>query len=374
MPNKHRAASPGSPPGTLNVDPEAGASRIRYMAYDADQLVEKRDVEVEQLGVIHQSQPGDTTLWVDVIGLGSAETLHGIGRTFGLHPLVLEDMLHVRQRPKVEEYDDYNFIVVRMISEVGQSETEQLAIVLKRNCVITVQERPGDCLEPVRQRLRGALGRIRVLGADYLAYAIIDAVVDHYAPHLDWHSDLLQRLEEQVLATTGSVSLGEIYDLKHHLLDLRRVLVPMRDAIGRLHREEIPLFTRTVDPYLRDCYDHSVRLLESLEMCRDSAVSLMSLHLSTMSHRMNEVMKVLTIIATIFIPLSFITGLYGMNFDPGVSRFNMPELSWRLGYPFALGIMGLVAGALLFYFRRKGWLGGSGPGGELMKRRPPRDG
>ncbi len=359
MPTRQHAASPGASPGTLTIDPQAHPSKVRVIAYGPKTYKEEEIVDIEQLADIYTSSP---KLWVDIVGLGTADTIRTIGRLFDLHPLVLEDMIHVQQRPKIEEYDDYNFIVVRTLQEVENPTTEQLAIVLKKDCVITVQERPGDCLDPVRTRLRSDRGRHRSYGSDYMAYSIIDAVIDYYAPHLDWYSERIEKLEHHVLDNPEQVSPGEIYDLKHSLLGLRRILLPMRDAIGRLYRDDVPLFSKQVDPYLRDCYDHAVRLIENLEVCREGAVSLLDLHLSTMSHRMNEVMKVLTIIATIFIPLSFITGLYGMNFDPKISRWNMPELSLPWGYPAALGVMLFIAVLLLFYFRRKGWLGGTKTG------------
>ncbi|MEM9487545.1 MAG: magnesium/cobalt transporter CorA [Myxococcota bacterium] len=354
MPTKQLAASPGSPPGTLQINPEALPSRIRAIAYGPDKFHEEEDVGLDRLVELRQQWP---VLWIDVVGLGDAEILRGVGERFGLHPLVLEDILHVRQRPKVEEYEDYNFIVVRMLRQLDTPDTEQLALILENDCVITFQEHEGDCLDPVRQRIRRCLGRIRTSGADYLAYAIIDAIVDNYAPHLDWYGDRIEHQEEQILATPDSVQLGALYDLKHELLSLRRILLPMRDAIGRLHREEVPLFSNDMDPYLRDCYDHSLRLLENLEVCREGAAGLMDLYMSSVSHRMNEVMKVLTVISTIFIPLSFIAGLYGMNFDYQASEFNMPELHWRWGYPAVLMIMAVIAALFLLFFARKGWLG-----------------
>jgi magnesium transporter len=345
--------TPGRLPGTLEVDPEATPSRIHVMAYKADALCEEDGVTPERVAELDDEWP---LVWVDVIGLGDAAILRRLGQHFHLHPLVLEDAAHVAQRSKVEEYDDYDFIVVRMVSSPQDSETEQLAIVVKQDCVITFQERAGDCLEPVRDRLRRNLGRIRRSGADYLAYSLIDTVVDHYMPLLEWFGDRIDAAEREIVMGPRRALLSEIYDLKHGIFHLRRVLMPLRDAIGKLHREEVPLFSAELDPYLRDCYDHVIRLLETLELYRENATALMELYMSSVSHRMNEVMKVLTIIATIFIPLSFVASLYGMNFDPEVSPWNMPELGWRFGYPFVLGIMATVAGLLVIYFWRKGWL------------------
>jgi magnesium transporter len=346
--------TPGRPPGTLEIHPEATPPRIHVMAYKADGFVEEHDVTVERVVELDDDWP---FLWVDVIGLGDADTLRELGRHFGLHPLVLEDVVHVAQRSKVEEYDDYEFIVVRMVASPEDIETEQLAMVVKNDCVITFQERSGDCLDPVRQRLRRDQGRIRRSGPDYLAYSLIDTVVDHYMPLLDWLGERIDDAEREIINGARPAVLGEVYDLKHAIFHLRRVLLPLRDAVGKLHREEMPLFSVELDPYLRDCYDHIIRLLETLELYRENATALMELYMTSVSHRMNEVMKVLTIIATIFIPLSFIASLYGMNFDPEASPYNMPELEWRFGYLYALALMAALALGLLGFFYRKGWIG-----------------
>lgn len=357
--------APGSVPGLVQAHRGAEPMRLDIIAYGPDEARRESDITMERLIELRAQQAAPApeldgqswpVLWVDIVGLGDIEVLRGLGEIFQLHPLVLEDILHVAQRPKLEEYDSYNFIVMRMLSNERNPTTEQVAIVQLGNCVLTFQERQGDSLEPVRERIVRGLGRVRANGADYLTYALIDAVVDYYTPLVDWFGERVEELERTILTAPETELLRDVYDLKHSVLGLRRTLLPMRDAIGQLHREAVPLFSAQLDPYLRDCYDHTVRVIENLEVIRESASVLMDLYMSSVSFHMNEVVKVLTIISTIFIPLSFIVGLYGMNFDTGASDLNMPELSWRYGYVFCLGIMGAITVILLLYFRRKGWM------------------
>lgn len=364
-----RANAPGSPPGLFRVNPNALPSQVDVIAYDQDEFLEQHNVPISRLVEMRSddTKPWPVT-WIDVVGLGDSAVLEGIGELFDLHPLTLEDILHVAQRPKVEEYESYNFIVLRMSADTENSETEQLAIVQFDQYVITFQERTGDSLEPVRERIRQKIGRVRRYQADYLSYAIIDAVVDHYAPLLEWLGDRVETIEHRILTEPKTELLGEVYELKHELLALRRAIEPMRDAIGQLHHDKVPRFSQQVDPYLRDCYDHVVRLIENLSVIREAAAGLMDLYMSSVGFHMNEIMKVLTVISTIFIPLSFIVGLYGMNFDPGASDWNMPELGWRYGYPVCVGLMLTITGACLLYFRRKGWLRSE----NIVTRFPPR--
>ncbi len=234
-------------------------------------------------------------------------------------------------------------------------ETEQISVFLGEGYVLTVQERPGDCFDGIRERIRQGRPRIRNRGCDYLAYAIMDAIVDSFFPLLEIAGSRLDELELLILREPQKEHITGLYDLKRSLISLRRYLVPLRELITVLVREDLVFFSDQTRVYLRDCYDHARQAVDLVESYRDVAGGLMDLYLSLMSQRMNEVMKVLTIIATLFIPLSFIAGLYGMNFDPGVSRWNMPELGWPFGYAFAWGLMLSVAGGMLVYFWRKGW-------------------
>jgi magnesium transporter len=290
--------------------------------------------------------------WVNVDGLGSTEFLRGMGEVFGFHPLALEDVLSVPQRPKADDYSDHLFLVIRMPDYQEQLEIEQISMFLGRNVVVTFQQRPGDCLEPIRERLRKSTGRLRQEGADYLMYAILDAVIDHYFPFLELLGETVEELEDEVMADPDHETLGRVHEIKRDLLDVRRSLWPLRDAVNGLLRDESPLLGETTRLYLRDCYDHIVQVLDMVETYRELAGGLMDVYLSSLSNRMNEVMKVLTVIATIFIPLTFIAGIYGMNFE------RMPELKWGWAYPAVWGVMIFIAVVMLILFRRKGWLGG----------------
>ncbi len=286
--------------------------------------------------------------------MGDAETFKEIGDQFGLHPLALEDAVNLRQRAKTEDYDDHAYIVLQMPPEKDEAPFEQVSVFLGADFVITVQEKPGDCLEAVRHRISNAHGRIRRSGADHLAYTVIDAVIDRYFPLIEQINTRLETLEEQVIRSPDDETVTEIHAIRHELQALRRVLSATREAIGLLARGEYVSVSEETRVFLRDCQDHTAQLLDAIEACRELSANLMDLHLSGVSNRMNEVMKVLTLIATIFIPLSFIAGVYGMNFDRSSSPWNMPELGWSLGYPFALGLMLATAVSFLIFFRRTG--------------------
>ena len=344
---RHRRPRLGAPPGTLVVDPSAPPPRITVIGYGPDDCGEQ---EVDGPGAIQPLIDKWPVAWINVDGLGNEAILRQIGEVFRLHRLVLEDITNVPQRPKVEQYDDALFLVTHMVSVEQGLRTEQLSLVLKPGVVLTVQERPGDCLDPVRERIRKGMGRIRNANADYLAYAILDAVTDHYFPVLEEHGERLEALEDAVLERADMNAISGIREAKRDLLTLRRTLWPQRDALNWLMREDCPLIAAETRPYLRDCYDHVTRIIDMIETYRELASDLSGAHLAAVSNQMNAVMKVLTIIATIFIPMTFIAGVYGMNFR------HMPELGWRWGYAGALALMAAVAGGMLLYFRKKGWL------------------
>jgi magnesium transporter len=350
--------APGTAPGTLVVDPQAKPTKVRVLSYGPDELVEEELEDIETLSALLGRHP---TVWVDVDGLGDESKLGRLGQVLGLHPLALEDAVGSNQRPKVELYEEHCFLVAHMPSMAHRVEVEQLNVFFRPGLVVTLQNgQPGDCLEPVRKRLRQGRGRIRAAGADYLAYSLVDAVVDGYFPALEEFGEQLEVLEREVVeGSVGRNAARRIYAAKHDLLTLRRGIWPLRDAIGTLLRDDSLHLGQETRLYLRDCHDHAVQLIDIVDTYREVASNLMDIHLSSMSHRMNEVMKVLTIIATIFIPLTFISGVYGMNFDTARSPWNMPELEWRFGYPWALGLMLVTAAGLVLYFKRKGWLGKS---------------
>lgn len=349
----HRAP-PGAPPGTLVAHTQGVESSIAVIAYTEGELRELSEVDAEDLPQLRDKH---SVLWVDVVGLRDAELVRTIGEMFELHPLALEDVLNVEQRPKLDDYGSHLFIVTRIASDPRNStRTEQISMFVAPGIVITFQERPGDCFEPVRERIRHGRGRIRRVGADYLAYALLDSVVDHYFPIVDAYSERLDRLEDSVLANAGHKEVTALLDVRHDLLALRRVIYGLRDVLAKLLNPDLTAITEDTLVYLRDGHDHALRLLADVDGWRELSASLMEVHRSVAGQQLNSVMKVLTIIATIFIPLSFIAGLYGMNFDPQRSPFNMPELSWYFGYPFALFLMFVVAVVQLVYFRRRGWL------------------
>jgi len=336
------------------------------MAYGPDDLLEETTGDPARVAELLGRGP---VTWVDVDGLGDAATVARLAEIFGLHPLAVEDVVHVHQRAKVEDYEDHLFIVARMVSRGDRVDTEQIAMFLGRNYVLTFQERPGDCLEPVRERLRRRRGRIRSAGADYLAYALLDAVVDFYFPVIDDCGDQLEDLDRRAGSSPTQRALDEIHALRSELMMLRRGIRPLRDALVKLMPDPTSLITQETQYYLRDCYDHTVQILDLLDHYRELVANLREYHMAALNTRMNEIMKVLTIIATIFIPLSFIASVYGMNFDtahPG----NMPELGWPYGYVFALLFMAAVALGLLAFVWRKGWIGrdrdasGDTPGGD----------
>nr|WP_245243334.1 magnesium/cobalt transporter CorA [Pararhodobacter sp. SW119] len=346
----------------MTVAPEAVHPQIQTLAYGADSFEETASAALIDLAA---SVPAPGVRWINVDGLGDIPTLQHIGKAFGLHPLALEDIVNLHQRPKVETYDGYLFIVLRMPVEPPPTldttpvrlETEQVTMALGRDFVVTFQERPGDSFDPVRHRLRNAGGQIRRRGADYLAYALIDAAIDAFFPILEAYGEQVEELEDDVIAQPGNRQIARIHELKRNLLTARRALWPLRDMVNALLREDSPLIDSQTLVYLRDCHDHAIQLIDMIETYREICSGLVDIHLSSVSNRMNEVIKVLTIIATIFIPLTFIVGVYGMNFDPAAGPLSMPELGWRYGYPAILILMAMIAVGLLIWFRSKGWIG-----------------
>jgi len=310
---------------------------------------------VEDPGRLEEALREVPVAWIDVVGVGDAATIARLGEIFGLHPLTLEDVVNVHQRAKVEDYEDHLFIVARTMGYSDHLHTEQVGMFLGRGWVLTFQERPGDCFEPVRERIRRKRGRIRAYGADYLAYALLDAIVDSYFPLVDDHGDRLEALDERIGSAGTSEALDELHVLNSDLMTLRRAIRPLRDALVRLMPDPNDLIAPETQLYLRDCYDHTMQLIDLIDNYRELVGDLREYHMSAVNTRMNEIMTVLTIIATIFIPLSFIASVYGMNFDTALPG-NMPELEWPYGYVFALALMGVVALGLLSFIWRKGWL------------------
>jgi len=303
-----RRSAPGAPPGTVGPpEPTAMVTRIDVVAYGPDALIEEQGVDIARLAALREAgpeagSPAWPVLWIDVLGLADNQALEALRALFDLHPLVIEDVVNTGQRPKIEDYDAHDFIVLRIVPRDIAGHTEQLSLVITRGCVITFQERPTGYLDPVRARLRRGLGHLRGAGADHLAYAIVDTVIDHYIPVLEHYGERLEDLERQIIDRPHPSLASRIYEVRHEMQELQRTVVPMLDVVGRLHNGEVPRFSTEIMPYLRDCYDHVIRIEDAVDHLREATLALMELHVSSMNQRMNEVMKVLTIIATIFIP------------------------------------------------------------------------
>ncbi len=346
-----RAKKTGAAPGTLihSGEKKTERARIRVIDYDQDKL-ERR--EYDDASACCPLLETSTVSWINIDGLHQVEIIETIGRCFNLHPLVMEDILNTDQRPKVEAYDDYVFIVLKMLTfneQTGETLPEQVSLILGRNFVLSFQEREGDVFEGVRERLRSGR-RIRFMGADYLTYALLDAIVDSYLLTLEKISDQIELLEEELMERPTPQTLDRIHHFKREMILLRKSVWPLRELIGGLTRGEHPLVTQETILFLRDVYDHTIHVIDTVETFRDLLGGMTDLYLSSVSHRMNEVMKVLTLIATIFIPLTFIAGVYGMNFE------YMPELQWRWGYPAVWAVMILVGILMVGFFKRKKWL------------------
>lgn len=344
----HKRAPPGSRPGTLIADPQAAKPVLCAFGWGPEGTEELRGIGIEDVKALRARHP---LVWVNVDGLGDAQVVRALGELFGLHPLALEDVLNTHQRAKVEEYPGQIFVVARMLQLGEGLLSDQLSLFFGAGWVVTFQEQAGDNFDPLRARLRAREPELCGRASDYFAYALIDAVVDGYFPVLEHLGERVEELEEEALHHPVPSTLHGIHELKGELLHVRRAVWPMREAVHGLVRQEHKAISADTRLHLNDCYDHTVQVMDLAENYRDIASSLVEIYLSSISNRLNEVMKVLTIITTIFIPLSFIAGVYGMNFD------GMPELHSRWGYPLTLAAMGLVALALVFFFRRKGWIG-----------------
>jgi len=344
------APPPGTPAGTFVVADSAVPTRIHWMRWDAERFEEGA---VEPGGPIADlaARAGLVT-WIDVQGLGSPDVLEALGETFEIHPLALADVSHVPQRPKAEMHEDRLLIVTQMASLTGdrQIEVDQVSLVLGPGFVITFQERPSPLFEPVRERVRTPKAKVRSMGADFLAYTLVDTVIDGFFPVVEAIGTVLEELEEEVVIGPSAEALARIHATRRTLLHLHRIQWRQRDAVATLLRDADLPFSQPVRIYLRDAHDHAFQTVDAIETYRDMSVGLMDVYLSSASNRLNEVMKTLTIMASVFIPLSFVAGVYGMNFD------RMPELHWRWGYPTVWAIMIVIAASLMGWFWRRGWL------------------
>ena len=349
---KRPVKEPGASPGTIVPvgEKQAAPSRISIMEYDAQQLREQAPCTGED---VLKPLGSGSVRWINIDGLHDVALLEKIGAHFKIHPLTLEDIVNTGHRPKAEDYDGYAFMVFKMLyydSRREHVEAEQISLVVGKGYLISFQENMGDVFEPVRERLRKGRGRIRNAGSDYLAYALIDAAVDHYFLVLETVAEKIGVLEEHLLSDPQPRMLQQLHDMKREMIYLRKQVWPMRELINRLTKEESDYFSAATDIYLRDVYDHTVQVIDTIESFRDMLSGLLDVYLSTASNRMNEIMKLLTVIATIFIPMTFIAGIYGMNFK------YMPELEWRWSYPLLWLFLLCLFATMLVWFKRKKWL------------------
>ena len=343
---------PGLSPGTLVHIGEKKVEEVKISMIDYDETrIQERDVASIEECLRFKEKP--TVTWVNVTGIHDVKIIEEFGKAFNIHPLLLEDIVHTEQRPKLEDFDDFLFIILRMLSydeATNELLSEQVSLILGPNVVISFQERDGDVFNPVRMRIKKAKGRIKKMGCDYLAYALIDAVVDHYFLVLEKYGEKIEILQEEVLSDPTPDTLQVIHETKRDMIFLRKSVWPLREAINALQRGESALISDNVIIYLRDVYDHTIQVIDSIETFRDMISGTLDVYLSSVSNKMNEVMKVLTIIATIFIPLTFIAGIYGMNFK------YMPELEWHWAYPVLWTVIIVLGVLMLISFKRKKWL------------------
>lgn len=348
--------NPGAPPGTLDLEPDALAPEIVLIDYCESTATRSQLANPQEAAAYLDTE---SVSWVDMLGLGNKETWRQMGEVFNLHLIAQEDVVNVPQRPKVVDYEDHLLIIAWMVMIKPNSSNfhkEQVSFILGKHYLLTVQEEADyDCFDPVRDRIRKGQGAIRKNKADYLAYTLLDSIIDGFFPVLEIYGEQIEELEDEVVAKPTRKTLEKIYKIRRDLLTLRRAIWPQRDAINSLIRDGSDLISPEVRIYLRDCYDHTVQVMDMVETYRELSSGLMDVYLSSMGNKMNEIMKLLTVMSSIFIPLTFVAGIYGMNFNTEKSPLNMPELNWYLGYPLCLGLMGAIASGLVYFFWRRGW-------------------
>jgi len=355
---KRSSKTIGLPPGSLVHVGEKRTAKVKITVIDYDEKnFEEKEVKKVEECFLFKEKP--TVSWINVDGVHQVDIIEKIGKNFGLHPLILEDIVNTGQRPKMEDFEDYIFIVLKMLyhsEKDDEIKAEQISLILGKNFVLSFQETEGDVFNFIRERIKNNKGRIRKVGADYLIYALLDAIVDNYYIILEKIGEKVEVMEEELVSNPVPETLQAIHNMKREMIFLRKSVWPLREVISGLQRGESKLIHKSTNIYLRDMYDHTIQVIDTIETFRDMISGMLDIYMSSVSNKMNEVMKVLTIFAAIFIPLTFVAGLYGMNFNPGASPFNMPELNFYLGYPMALFAMAVIGVIMLIYFRRKKWL------------------
>ena len=357
----NRSKKLGKPPGTLIFigDQKTEKQEIKLIEYNEKTLNEAKDTKFDSIKNKIILETDDLTNWIDIIGLHGIENVEKVGSLFDLHPLTLEDILNTDQRPKFEEYQNYIFIVIKIISydkSISEIVVEQVSLVLGKGYLVTFEEQPSTIFDDLRERIRTKKGKIITYGPDYLAYSMIDVIVDNYFTVLEKMGEEIEDLEEELVINPKTETIQSIHQFKREMIALRKSVWPLREVITKLMRQDSEYVDEKTIVYLRDVYDHTIQVIDTIETYRDLLSGMLDIYLSSVSNRMNEIMKLLTLIGTIFIPLSFITGLYGMNFDRTVSPLNMPELGWSFGYIYVWIVMLSVVFIMLFYFRRKKWI------------------
>lgn len=351
---KRRRTPVGASPGTLIADPGASRSELQLMLISPEKC---RTIDKASVADVVTNFDKWPLLWLHCTGLASVDLIREIGRVFKLHPLALEDVVNTGQRPKVDFFDDNAFVVLSMIDDLATHRYEQVSLFFSGKFVVTFQERPGDPFDPVRKRIEGPMpNRLRSRNADYLAYALIDAIVDSYFPPVEAASEAVDRIEDQMLNAPQKGQMRQLHELRRTTHGLKGVMWPLRDALAALIRSEAPCVSADTKIYLNDTLDHAMRLIELVETQRDTITGLMEMHLSLSQARTNEIISYLTIVSVVFMPLTFLVGVWGMNFDPDTSPWNMPELRSYYGYPLALLFMAGVALGLIGFFKWKRWL------------------
>ena len=352
MPGKKRSTKTGLPPGVLIHigEKKVELAKISIIDYDENQFEEKEAKTVEECFPFKDTP---TITWINIDGLHQVDIIEKIGKNFDFHPLLLEDILNTEQRPKIEDFDTHIYLVLKMLyydDKTNEINSEQVSIIFGQNYVISFQEKEVDVFNPIRERIRTGKGRIRKMGADHLAYSLIDAIVDGYFIILEKLGENIEDVEEKMMANPTPETLHAIHRLKRKMISLRKSVWPLREVVNALERSDSSLIQDNTRIYLKDVYDHTIQVIDTVETFRDMLSGMLDVYLSSISNKMNEIMKVLTIIATIFIPLTFIAGVYGMNFE------NMPELKWQWGYPAIWSVMLFIGILMLVYFRKKKWL------------------
>jgi magnesium transporter len=348
---RKRGKKIGLPPGTpvFVGEKREEEAKISIIDYDEKNFQEREAKTIEECFPFKDTP---TVTWINIDGIHDVDIIDKIGKHFDLHPLIMEDIMNTEQRPKMEDFGNYLYVVLKMLyydDEENETKVEQVSMILGDNFVISFQEREGDIFDPIRERIRNGKGRIRKMDSDYLAYSLLDAIVDNYFTILEKLGEWIEELEEKVVTDPRPGTLQDIHRLKREMVFLRKSVWPLRELINGLERGESPLIHKSTSVYLRDVYDHTIQVIDTIETYRDILSGMHDTFLSSISNRMNEIMKVLTIIATIFIPLTFIAGIYGMNFE------FMPELKWRWAYFVVWGVMIVIAISMMTYFKRKKW-------------------